>query len=281
MALAYSPDGAVLASASADGSARVWDAKTGRLLHILQSPADRAQCVAFAPDGKLLAVGYHQPYGYVQTWELQPLRRREQWAAHSRSTRSVVFRDGGRQLITGGNDSAPRFWDANSFASLESPRPSKSSVMAMALRPDGQGLAALTISPASLHMWTLVAESPRSRRFLPSTNGFALQFTPDGSRLVCGLEREIAIVVPTDRRMAPLHWPAHDGDVLGIAVRRDGQSLLSAGADGFVKHWSLEGRLIDSTDWQIGELGAVAISPDGFTAAIGGAERIVIWDLEG
>jgi hypothetical protein len=47
-----------------------------------------------------------------------------------------------------------------------------------------------------------------------------------------------------------------------------------------LKSWSLDGRLIAGVDWQIGELGAVAVSPDGCTAAVGGADRVVIWDLD-
>jgi WD40 repeat protein len=68
--------------------------------------------------------------------------------------------------------------------------------------------------------------------------------------------------------------------VLGVAFLPDGHSLISAATDGLVKHWSLEGRLLNTMDWQIGELGAVAIAPDGLTAAVGGAEKIVVWDLE-
>src|SRR5207244_785269 len=83
VALAYSPDGRTLASASADGTARLWDLATGRLVATLQSPADRAHCVAFAPDGKSLAVGYGGPHGFVQVWDLNPLRRRDSWARHN------------------------------------------------------------------------------------------------------------------------------------------------------------------------------------------------------
>jgi WD40 repeat protein len=78
----------------------------------------------------------------------------------------------------------------------------------------------------------------------------------------------------------PYSWQAHDGSVLGVAFLPDSQSLLSAATDGLVKHWSLTGELLRTIDWQIGELGAVAIAPDGLTAAVGGAEDIVVWDLE-
>jgi WD40 repeat protein len=75
-------------------------------------------------------------------------------------------------------------------------------------------------------------------------------------------------------------WAAHDSAVLGVAFLPDGQSLLSAGTDGLIKHWSLDGQLLRTIDWRIGELGAVAIAPDGLTAAAGGAESIVVWDLD-
>ena len=72
VALAYSPDGRTLASASADGTARLWDLATGKLTATLQSLEARAYCVAFAPDGKTLAVGYGGLRGLVQLWDVSP-----------------------------------------------------------------------------------------------------------------------------------------------------------------------------------------------------------------
>ena len=69
VALAYSPDGRTLASASADGTARLWDLATGKLTATLQSPAARAYCVAFSPDGKTLAVGYGGPAAWCRLWD--------------------------------------------------------------------------------------------------------------------------------------------------------------------------------------------------------------------
>jgi DNA-binding SARP family transcriptional activator/WD40 repeat protein len=52
--LAFSPDDRLLATAAVDGTARIWDAHTGRPLRVLEHP-DGVQNVAFSPDGHSVA----------------------------------------------------------------------------------------------------------------------------------------------------------------------------------------------------------------------------------
>ncbi|OYV85668.1 MAG: hypothetical protein B7Z73_13135 [Planctomycetia bacterium 21-64-5] len=53
--VAFSPDGRLLATASQDHTARLWDAATGRQRAILAGHRDEVNAVAWSPDGKLLA----------------------------------------------------------------------------------------------------------------------------------------------------------------------------------------------------------------------------------
>jgi WD40 repeat protein len=64
--LAWSPDGTVLAAASAAGSVTLYDAVTGAVKHLLPGHADGANCLAWSPSG-LLATGGQD--GCVRFWD--------------------------------------------------------------------------------------------------------------------------------------------------------------------------------------------------------------------
>ena len=65
--VAYSPDGARLATTSRDGTVRLWDVETGQQVCTLKPGSQYVDCVAFSPDGQRIATGNWN--ATVNMWE--------------------------------------------------------------------------------------------------------------------------------------------------------------------------------------------------------------------
>ena len=59
LSCAFSPDGALLATACADKTVKLWQVATGSEVHTLRGHTDRVRCVVFTADGKhIISAGF-------------------------------------------------------------------------------------------------------------------------------------------------------------------------------------------------------------------------------
>ena len=99
-ALAFSSDGHVLASGGRDADVQLWDARSGRRLHVLRGHKGGITSVAFSPDGSLLVSGSLD--ADARMWEVASGRMLHRLHAHFGLVRSAEFSPDGRWIVTAG-----------------------------------------------------------------------------------------------------------------------------------------------------------------------------------
>jgi WD40 repeat protein len=108
---AFTADGLTVATASRDGTTRLWDTRYGTSLAIYEGDGDVAPTIAFAPDGdRLLTAGLREAWVRdAVTGQLVATL-----SGHSAAIRSAAFSADGALIVTASGDNTARLWDATS-----------------------------------------------------------------------------------------------------------------------------------------------------------------------
>ena len=91
------------------GSARLWDAASGRGLRCFKGHGGAVNSVAFASSGGQVLTGGDD--GSARLWDAASGRELRRFEGHGRPVWSVAFAPSGGQVLTGGDDGSARLWD--------------------------------------------------------------------------------------------------------------------------------------------------------------------------
>ncbi len=226
-AVAYSPDGAALATASLDGTAKLWDAATGRAAATLEGHTQAVTAVAFSPDGRSLATAGQDRT--VRLWDAAG-RSRRALSGHTGPVTAVAFSPDGRLLASAGEDQTVRLWDAARFELLDVLPAHTAAVACVAFSPDGAWLASAG-EDRTVVLWEVAPRRERYRCSGHTRPVTALAFSPDGRRLASSsLDGSVKLWdVATGVEAFVLH--GYLGGVLSVAFRPDGRQLVAGTSD--------------------------------------------------
>ncbi|EAU29406.1 predicted protein [Aspergillus terreus NIH2624] len=295
-AVAFSPNGKILASGSSDTKVCLWaiDAATasGTPTQTLSGHTDMVKAVAFSPNGQILASASDDQT--LRLWTVDSatatIEPKQTIGGHTDLVNAVAFSPDGLLLASASSDKTIRLWY------LGSPELTShmftghgGRVNAVTISPDGKQLASAS-SDKTIALWSLDHPGTANSEFKSLPNEVnAIAFSPNGEMLVSGSSNGELILwsigpeLATTRAVKLLY---HSVDSIhAVAFSPDGTKFASASSDATVCLWDVNTSISDTCIARLTGhencVRSVAFSSDGNIFASASNDATVrLWDID-
>ncbi|KAJ6616122.1 WD40-repeat-containing domain protein [Mycena sp. CBHHK59/15] len=277
--VAFSPDGAHIASGSTDTSIRIWNVKTGETERELVGHSHWVHSVAFSPDGAHIASGSADRT--IRIWNVKTGEMERKLKGQSESVRSVAFSPDGAHIASGSADNTVRIWNIETGETEQELAGHSGLVRSVAFSPDGAHIASGS-ADNTVRIWSI--ETGETTRELAGHSGLvhSVAFSLDGAHIVSGSKDKTIRIWNIETGETARELVGHSDWVRSVAFSPDGAHIASGSADKTVRIWNVE---TGETVWELAghsnQVCSVAFSPDGAHIASGSADKTIrIWKVE-
>jgi WD40 repeat protein/serine/threonine protein kinase len=273
----YSPDGTRIVTASADNTARIWDARTGTQLAVLMGHSAHVGTANYSPDGTRIVTSSSDKTARI--WDARTGTQLVVLLGHAEELNSASYSPDGTRIVTAAADKTARIWDSRTGAQLAVLTGHGDIVDSAAYSPDG-----ICVVTASEDKTARIWDARTGRELLVlSGHGnrvISAAYSPDGTRIATASFDNTARVWDPRSGKQLLVLSGHAGFLTSAAYSHDGAHLVTASGDNTVRIWDAHaGTQLAMLSGHAGFFLSAVYSPDDtriVTASLDKTARI--WD---
>lgn len=181
-AVAFSPNGSWVLSASFDKTVKLWDGQTGEYITTLHH-ADAVRAAVFDPDGSRILTGSLD--NTAQLWNAHSGQTIGAPLMHQGMVTAVAFSHDSALIATGSSDGISQIWDSHTQAPVGQSLPHEGRVNAAAFSPDRIYLATGT-TKGMVRFWDVATGKSVALPRRHARSVYDVAFSRDGARMVSG-----------------------------------------------------------------------------------------------
>jgi WD40 repeat protein/serine/threonine protein kinase len=264
LGVAFSADGALIASSSNDDKVRLWnfDGEQTTFLHTLEGHESWIDVVAFSPNGQIVASGSND--NTVRLWNVADGSLLRSFEGHTSSVEDVMFAPDGSTLwtVSGGD---LRIWNINDGQLVQSIATFSDSVNDVAFTPAGD-LVAVGSDDRSIRLLR-AADGVEARVWTEQTDQIeAVDFSPDGA-LLASASWDGSASVWNVSDGSRVHTFDHAGSLADVAFSPDSTFVATAMRLGGLTFWRISDGARLNVIEDVNDVEQIAFAPDSATLA--------------